>query len=132
MGQIVLRQSQALHQLAYQQGLFNAGEWAVLRARQQTQQRIGQIARPLLDAGGVTAETTQGSDTPITIDQNQPFAASAIGSSHDNARNHLAAALDRMSDPRHGTRFDQAAASKAQLQAVQIEFQALAVHGRDG
>jgi hypothetical protein len=30
----------------------------------------------LLDAGGVTAETTQGGDTPITIDQNQPFADS--------------------------------------------------------
>jgi hypothetical protein len=86
----------------------------------------------LLDAGGVTAETTQGSDTPITIDQNQLFAASAVGSGHDNARNHLAAALDRMSDPRHGTRFDQPAAGKAQFQAMQIEIQASAVHGRDG
>jgi hypothetical protein len=37
-----------------------------------------------------------------------------------------------MGDPCHGARFHQAAASKAQLQAVQIEFQALAVHGRDG
>ncbi|MGA9016713.1 MAG: hypothetical protein WB509_29820 [Acetobacteraceae bacterium] len=103
-----------------------------MRARQQTQQRIGQIARPLLDAGSVTAETTQSGDTPITIDQNQPFAASAVGGSHDNARNHLAAALDRMSDPRHGTRFDQPAAGKAQFQAMQIEIQASAVHGRDG
>jgi hypothetical protein len=37
-----------------------------------------------------------------------------------------------MSDPRHGTRFDQPAAGKAQFQAMQIEIQALAVHGRDG
>jgi len=37
-----------------------------------------------------------------------------------------------MSDPRHGTRFDQPAAGKAQFQAMQIEIQVSAVHGRDG
>jgi hypothetical protein len=133
-GQIVLRQSQALHQLAYQQGLFDAGERAILRARQQTQQRIGQLARPPLDAGGVATEATQGGDTPITVDQHQAFAASAgtAGNRHHNTQNDLAAALDRMGDPRHGARFHQASAGKAQLQAVQIEFQALAVHGRNG
>jgi hypothetical protein len=132
--QIVLRQSQLLHQLAYQQGLFDAGERTVVRARQQTKQGIGQIARPLLDAGGVATEATQGGDTPITVDEHQPFAASVGtgGNRHHNTRNDLAAALDRMSDACHGARFDQAAASKAQLQAVQIEFQALAVHGCDG
>jgi hypothetical protein len=132
--QIVLGQSQALHQLAYQQGFFDARQWAILRARQQTQQRIGQVAGPLLDAGGVATEATQGGDTPITVDEHQPFAASAgtAGNRHRNAWNDLPAALDRMGDPRHGARFHQAAASKAQLQAVQIEFQALAVHGRDG
>jgi hypothetical protein len=132
--QIVLGQSQALHQLAYQQGFFDARQWAILRARQQTQQRIGQVAGPLLDVGGVATEATQGGDTPITVDEHQPFAASAgtAGNRHDNAWNDLPAAFDRMGDPRHGVRFNQAAASKAQLQAVQIEFQALAVHGRDG
>ncbi len=55
------------------------------------------------------------------------------GNGHDNARNDLAAALDRMGDPRHGAPFHQAAAGKAQVQTVQIEFQVLlAVHGRDG
>ena len=34
--------------------------------------------------------------------------------------------------PRHRTRFHQAAAGKAQLQAMQVELQAMAVHGRDG
>jgi hypothetical protein len=37
-----------------------------------------------------------------------------------------------MGDPRHGARFNQAAGGKAQLQAVQVEVQALSVHGRDG
>jgi hypothetical protein len=61
-------------------------------------------------------------------------ASEAYSSSNStrNAWNDLPAALDRMGDPRHGARFHKAAASKAQLQAVQIEFQALAVHGRDG
>jgi hypothetical protein len=48
------------------------------------------------------------------------------------AWNDLPATLDRMSDPRHGTRFDQPAAGKAQFQAMEIEIQVSAVHGRDG
>jgi hypothetical protein len=88
----------------------------------------------LLDAGGVATKTTQSGDTPIPIDEHQPFAASAgtAGNRHDKTGNDLAAALDRMGDPCHGAWFHQPAASKAQLQTVQIEFQALAVHGRDG
>jgi hypothetical protein len=122
-GQIVLRQPQSLHQLAYQQGLFDAGERAILRARQQTRQRIGQLAGPLFDAGGVATEPTQSGDTPIAVDQHQPFAARAgtTGNRHHNTGNDLATAFDRMSDPCHGARFDQASASKAQLQTVQVE-----------
>ena len=78
------------------------------------------------DAGGVATKTTQSGDTPIPIDEHQPFAASVgtAGNRHDKTGNDLAAALDRMGDPCHGAWFHQAAASKAQLQTVQIEFQA--------
>ena len=131
----MLRQTQALHQLAYQQGFFDARQRTILRARQQTKQRIGHVARPSLDAGDVATEVTQRGDAPISVDQYQPFPARRAGTAgnrHDNAWNDLAAALDRMGDPRHGARFHQAAAGKAQLQAVQVKLQALAVHGRDG
>jgi hypothetical protein len=63
---------------------------------------------------------------------NGRFCAASAGNRHHNAGNELAAALDRMGDPRHGPRFHHAAVGKAQLQAVQIEFQVLAVHSRDG
>jgi hypothetical protein len=131
---VVLRQSQALYQLAYQQGLFDACERTILGARQQTQQRIGHVARPSLNTGGVATKATQCGDAPISVDQHQLFqlAPAAAGNGHHNAGNDLTAALDRMGDPRHGARFQQAAAGKAQLQAMQVEVQALAVHGRDG
>jgi hypothetical protein len=70
-----------------------------------TKQRIGQIARPLLDA----AEAAQGGATAITVDKHQPFAANVGtgGNRHHNTRNDLAATLDRMGDPCHGARFHQ-------------------------
>jgi hypothetical protein len=91
-------------------------------ARQQTKQRISRVARPSLDAGDVSTETLQRGDAPISIDEHQPFPARRAGTTgtagnrHDNARNDLAAALDRMGDPRHGARSHQAAAGKAQIQ----------------
>jgi hypothetical protein len=132
--QIVLRQTHALHQLLHQQGFFDACQRAILRSRQQAKQRLGHVARPSLDAGGVATDATQRGDAPISVDQHQPFAAraGAAGNSHHDARNNLTAALDRMGDLRHGARFHQAATGKPQFQTMQIEFQVLAVHGRHG
>jgi hypothetical protein len=84
----------------------------------------------LLDAGHVATQATQRGDTLITVDERPPFAAGTrtTGNSHYNTLNDLAAALDRMGDPYHGTRFHQATAGKAQLQTMYVEFQALDVH----
>jgi hypothetical protein len=130
--QVVLRQAQSLHQLAHQQGFLDARQRTILRTRQQTKQRLGYVARPSLDAGGVTTKPTQRGKTPITVDQHQPFSASAgsSGNRHHNAGNDLTAALDRIGNACHGAGFHQAAAGKAQLQAMQVDFHA--VHDRDG
>ena len=130
----MLRQTHALHQFPHQQGFFKARQRAVLSTRQQAQQRLGHVAPPLLDAGGVATDAMQRGNAPIAVDQHKPFPARGrtAGNSHHNARNDLAAALDGMSDAGHGARFHQAAAGKAQFQEMQVEFQVLAVHGRHG
>ena len=104
----------------------------ILRARQHPQQRIGQLAGPLLDAGGVAAETTQRGDAPIAVDQHQRFRrrTGTAGRRHHDAGHDLAAPLDRLGDPRHRPRFHQAAGGEAQVQAVQVKLQMMAVHGR--
>ena len=128
----MLRQALTLHQLTQQQGFLNAGERAVLRARQHPQYRLGQVARPLLDAGGVAAEPTQRGDAPITVDQHPRVStrAGTTGNRHHDAGHDLATPLDGLGDPRHRLRLHQAAAGKAQVQAVQIKVEATAVHGR--
>ena len=54
----MLRQILPLHQFAQQQGLLDAGERTILRARQHAEQRLGQVAGPLFDTGSVAAEPT--------------------------------------------------------------------------
>jgi hypothetical protein len=55
--------------------------------RQQTKKR------PFLDTGGVATETTEGGDTPITIDEHQPLAASAGTAGN---RHHMSAELEKL------------------------------------
>jgi hypothetical protein len=72
-------------------------------------------------------------DAPIAVDQNQTLPAlqnfdRRIG--HCNARHNLATALDRARNPLDRSRFRHTHTSKAQIQAVQIEIEALSVPGR--
>ena len=69
---LVLAQPLALDQLAQQQRFLDGGQRARLGARQHPEQRLGQIARPALDAGGVAPQSAQRSDAPIAVDQHQP------------------------------------------------------------
>ena len=127
----MLRQPQALHELAQQQRLFDRREKPALVAGQQAEEGFGQITRPTLDPRRVAAEPAQGGDAAIAIDQNQTSAAlpgvdRRIG--HRNARHDLAAALDRTRNPLHRAWLHQAGAGKAQLQAMQIKIQARCIH----
>jgi hypothetical protein len=76
-------------------------------------------------------EPAQRGDAPIAVDQNQTLPAlqnldRRIG--HRNARDNLAAALDRARNPLDRQRFRHTRTGKAQIQAVQIEIQAMRVH----
>ncbi len=127
----MLRQRQAVNQLAQQQRLLDRREGPALAARQHAEQGLGQAARPALDPRGVAAEAAQRRDTPIAIDQDQAVTAAIglrLGIGHRNARHKLATALDRAGDPLHRARLDQAGARKAQLQAMQIKIKILGVH----
>ena len=130
----VPRQSVLGHQCAQQQRFLDAGERTIPRPRQHPQQRRGQVAGPLLDANGVAAETTQCADPAIAVDQHQCLHAAtlailALGGRHHDARHDLAAPLDRLRQPRHRPRFHQPAVGEAQLQAVQVQFDAITRHG---
>ena len=129
--QVVLRQALTLHQLTQQQGFLDAGEPAILCPRQHAQQRFGQVARPLLNPGGVAAEPTQRGDAPIAVDQHSWVSARAgtTGNRHHDAGDDLATTLDGLGDPRHRLRLHETAAGKAQVQAVQVKIQTMAVHG---
>jgi hypothetical protein len=132
-GDRVLRQPQPLDQFPNQQRFFDRRPWAALTARQHAEHRGGQIARPVFDSGGVAAEPAQRGDAPIAVNQNQTLPAlqnfdRRIG--HRNARDNLATALDRARKPLDRERFRHTRTGKAQIQAVQIEIQALRVHGR--
>jgi hypothetical protein len=103
-----------------------------LSARHHTEHTRGQITRPTLDTRGVATEPAQRGDAPIAVNQNQTLAAlqnldRRIG--HRNARDNLAAALDGTGDPLDRARLSHACAGKAQIQAVEVEIQALGVHG---
>ena len=130
-GQLVLRQALALHQLAQQQRFLDAGERTVLRARQHPQHRFGQPAVPLLDAGGVAAEPAQRGDAAIAVDQHQVFCvrAARLAGGHHDAGHDLAATFDGVGDPIHRRRFHQTAGGEAQVEAMQVKLQAMAVHG---
>ena len=128
--QLVLRQALALHQLAQQQRLLNAGERAILRARQHPQHCLGQAARPLLDGGRVATEPAQRGDAPIAVDQHPWVRTGTAGRCRHDAGYDLAAPLDGLGDPRHRLRVHQAAGGEAQVQLVQVKLQAMAVHGR--
>jgi hypothetical protein len=132
-GDRVLRQPQALHQFTNQLRFFDRRPLAALRPRQDAEHRLGQIARPAFDPRRVAAEPAQRGDAPIAVDQNQRLPAlqnldRRIG--HRNARDNLAAALDRARNPLDRQRFRYTRTGKAQIQAVQIEIQPLRVHGR--
>ena len=104
---LVLRQRQAVNQLAQQQRLLDRREGPALAARQHAEQGLGQAARPALDPRGVAAEAAQRRDTPIAIDQDQAVTAAIglrLGIGHRNARHKLATALDRAGDPLHRAR----------------------------
>ena len=130
----VPRQSVLGHQCAQQQRFLDAGERTIPRPRQQPQQRRGQVTGPLLDANRVVAETTQRADPAIAVDQHQRLRATTLailapGGRYHDARHDLAAPLDRLRQPRHRPRFHQPAVGEAQLQAVQIQFDAITRHG---
>src|SRR5258707_180710 len=102
-----------------------------LRARQHTEQSLGQITGPALDPRGVAAEPAQRGNAPVAVNQHQTLAA-LLGFDrwirNRNARDDLAALLDRTGDPLHRARLHQAGAGKAQLQAMQIKIQPRRVH----
>ena len=99
--------------------------------RQHAEHRLGQIARPAFDPRGVAAEPAQRGDAPIAVNQNQTLPAlqnfdRRIG--HCNARHNLATPLNRARNPLDRSRFRHTRTGKAQIEAVQIESQALRVH----
>ncbi len=127
----MLRQPQAVHELAHQQRLLDRREGAHVGARQHAEQALGQVTRPTLHPRGVAAEPAQGGNAPIAIDQHQTFGAVTglgRGIGHRNARDDLAAALDRTGELLHRARLHQAGAGKAQIQAMQVEIQPRRVH----
>jgi hypothetical protein len=128
----MLREPQALNQFADQQRLFDRRKATALSARHHTEHARGQITRPTLDAHGVATDPAQRGDAPIAVNQNQTLATLhnfdwRIG--HCNTGDNLAAALDRTRDPLDRARLSHAGAGEAQIQAVEVEIQALSVHG---
>ncbi len=112
------------------QGFFRSGQVTHLVIQEWLNPAIG----PLLDANGVAAETTQCADPAIAVDQHQCLHAAtlailALGGRHHDARHDLAAPLDQFRQPRHRSRFHQPAVGEAQLQAVQVQFNAITRHG---
>ena len=79
------------------QRLFDRRERSMLGARQHTEQRVAQRARPTLDPCRVAPEPPQRGDPPIAVDQHQPLAALPRrhrSLCHCNAGDDLAADLD--------------------------------------
>jgi hypothetical protein len=129
---LVLRQSQALHQFADQQCLFDRRERTALSARYDPENGRGQVARPPLNTRGVATEPAQRGNAPIAVNQHQTLVALQNFDwrvNHRNAGDKLATALNGTGDPLDRTRLGDAGADKAQIQAMQVEIQALRVHG---
>jgi hypothetical protein len=128
-GDFVLAEPLAVHQFAQQQRFLEHRQRSSLGARQHRQQGLRELTRPRLDAGGVAPQAAQRRHTPIAVDQHQAFVAVR----HRDARNELAATLDRGGQTFDRPWLGQPHRRKAQVQAVQVDLSGGGgIHGRDG